>query len=153
LSAKILETILKDQHKGYRRPALINRLTARPLTRTMHKMHRASQDNYYSDSFIQGTYDAVTDAVTMASIESDRIRRITPREALRIQGFTETAIDAALTTGVSDTQLYMQAGNAVPPPLVEAVLGHLILPGRTNVDAQRARDEATDGRTDSLAVA
>jgi DNA (cytosine-5)-methyltransferase 1 len=52
LSDRILKTILKDQHKGYSRKAEINKLIARPVTKTMHKMHRASQDNYYSEAFI-----------------------------------------------------------------------------------------------------
>ena len=46
LFQKILKTILKNEHKGYKRKAEINKLIARPLTKTMHKMHRASQDNY-----------------------------------------------------------------------------------------------------------
>ena len=124
LSDRILNTVLKDQHKGYRRKADINRLTARPLTRTMHKMHRASQDNYYSDDFIRGKIDADFSEVRHARIPS-RIRRITPREAFRIQGFPEHQIDAALAAGVSDTQLYMQTGNAVPPHLAGAVLNSL----------------------------
>lgn len=124
LSDRILETVLKDQHKGYRRPAIINRLTARPLTRTMHKMHRASQDNYYSDDFINGDFDKEAWSVRHRGGQGP-IRRITPREAFRIHSFPEPLVEAALDAGVSDTQLYMQAGNAVPPPLAAAVLGHL----------------------------
>jgi DNA (cytosine-5)-methyltransferase 1 len=126
LSERILGTILKDQHKGYRRPADINRLTARPLTRTMHKMHRASQDNYYSDDFILGCFNQREWTIEKASAGS-AVRRITPREAFRIQGFPERMISSALDAGVSDTQLYMQAGNAVPPCLVKAVVNHALV--------------------------
>jgi len=125
LSTRLLRTIMKHQHKGYKRKADINRLVARPLTRTMHKMHRASQDNYFSEDFIHGTYDEVLRVVHPARIPNPRIRRITPREALRIQSFSEKQIDRALETGVSDTQLYMQAGNAAPPFLVRAVVAHM----------------------------
>lgn len=125
LSDQILKTILKDQHKGYSRKAEINRLIARPLTRTMHKMHRASQDNYYSDDFIRGTYDPDRNEVLRNPAIGARIRRITPREALRIQSFPEDSIERALETGVSNTQLYMQAGNAVPPMMVRAILDHI----------------------------
>lgn len=125
LSTRLLRTILKHQHKGYNRKADINRLVARPLTRTMHKMHRASQDNYFSEDFIHGTYDEVLRIVHPARITNPRIRRITPREALRIQSFSEERIEHALATGVSDTQLYMQAGNAAPPLLVRAVVDHM----------------------------
>lgn len=126
LSSRLLRTILKHQHKGYKRKAEINRMLARPLTRTMHKMHRASQDNYFSDDFIQGDYDATLGVVHRARMRESRIRRITPREALRIQSFPDSQIERALGTGVSDTQLYMQAGNAAPPMLVGAVVRHLL---------------------------
>ena len=125
LSSRILATVLKHQHKGYRRPAEINRLIARPLTRTMHKMHRASQDNYYSDDFVRGEYDPCTRVVLRAASGATQIRRITPLEAFRIQSFPEPLIHRALNSGVSDTQLYMQAGNAVPPQMVRAVLDHV----------------------------
>ena len=126
LSEKILPTILKHQHKGYKRPAEINRLIARPITRTMHKLHRASQDNYYSDDFVHGRFDR--DAFTVirnTNFDCRRIRRITPREAFRLQSFPESMGEAMLASGNSDTQLYMQAGNAVPPNLVKHLASHL----------------------------
>jgi len=44
--------------------------------------------------------------------EDGRIRRLTPRECFRLQGFTDGQIDRLLD-GSSDTQAYKQAGNAV----------------------------------------
>jgi DNA (cytosine-5)-methyltransferase 1 len=127
LSDRIKATILKNQHKGYSRPAEINRIIARPLTRTMHKMHRASQDNYYSDDFIMGNYDPITKQIIKSKLHSaERIRRITPKEAFRIQSFSSDYINRVITTSLSDTQLYMQAGNAVPPLLVKNIAAHLL---------------------------
>ena len=127
LSERILRTILKHQHKGYSRKAEINRLDARPLCRTMHKMHRASQDNYYSDAFINGQFMA-DGTVRLASDGESRIRRVTPREAFRIQSFPEDLIDLVVASGNSDTRLYMQAGNAVPPSLASAVVREIFIP-------------------------
>lgn len=42
-----------------------------------------------------------------------RIRKLTPRECWRLQGFPDEYFDRAKATGISDTQLYKQAGNAV----------------------------------------
>jgi DNA (cytosine-5)-methyltransferase 1 len=128
LSDKILKTILKHEHKGYKRKAEINRLIARPLCKTMHKMHRASQDNYYSEDFIQGRYLEDRLAVEPLSMPLPKIRKITPREAFRIQSFPESHIGRLLDSHISDSRLYMMAGNAVPPKLVKAILDH-IFPG------------------------
>lgn len=46
------------------------------------------------------------------------IRRLTPRECWRLQGFTDEQFDKARDAGLSDTQLYKQAGNAVSVPVV-----------------------------------
>jgi len=125
LSENILKTILKDEHKGYKRKAEINKLIARPLVKSMHKMHRASQDNYYSEDFILGRYDDVEENVILKEQPNPRIRRITPTEAFKIQSFTDDIVDKLVNSGLSDTRLYMLAGNAVPPQLVKCVVNHM----------------------------
>ena len=42
-----------------------------------------------------------------------RIRRLTPRECWRLQAFEDFLFDRARAAGISDAQLYKQAGNAV----------------------------------------
>ena len=54
-----------------------------------------------------------------AVVEEKRIRRLTPRECWRLQGFPDEMFDRAAATGLSDTQLYKQAGNAVTVNVVE----------------------------------
>ena len=50
-----------------------------------------------------------------------RIRRLMPRECLRLQGFDEDAIDRLLAV-TSDAQAYKQAGNSVTVPVIEAIV-------------------------------
>ena len=57
LSEKLTKTILAHGSGNYYSKSEINRIFARPLTASMHKMHRANQDNYYSDDFIYGKFD------------------------------------------------------------------------------------------------
>ena len=45
--------------------------------------------------------------------EKYRVRKLTPKECWRLQGFPDWAFDKARLSGVSDSQLYKQAGNAV----------------------------------------
>lgn len=53
-----------------------------------------------------------------------RIRRLMPRECLRLQGFEEAQIDKILAI-TSDSQAYKQAGNSVTVNVIEAI-GHRI---------------------------
>lgn len=46
-------------------------------------------------------------------MKDGRVRRLTPRECWRIQGFPDEYFDRANAAGLSDNQLYKQAGNAV----------------------------------------
>ena len=50
-----------------------------------------------------------------------RIRRLTPREVWRLQGFPDEYFDKAKAAGISDTQLYKQAGNSVTVNVARAI--------------------------------
>lgn len=56
---------------------------------------------------------------------SPYIRKFTPKESFRLQGFDEEFIANITNAGVSLTQLYRQAGNAVSPPVITGILNHL----------------------------
>lgn len=53
LSEKVIKYILSTGTKDFYYKPEIDLDIARPLTSTMHKMHRASQDNYVTDSYIR----------------------------------------------------------------------------------------------------
>lgn len=96
LSDRILKTILSNGTGGYYAKSEIDLKIARPLTATMAKMHRACQDNYVT--------------------QEKGIRRLTPRECARLQGFPED-----FRIEVSDTQAYKQFGNAVTVKVAYAI--------------------------------
>lgn len=127
LSEKIKPTILSDGSANFKSKSEINKLIARPLTATMHKMHRACQDNYYSIDFIQSD-GKINPALTMTKEELAKIaiRKLTPKEALMIQGFPEDFAPNAQNAGICDGALYKQAGNAVSVNTIYAVLYYLI---------------------------
>jgi DNA (cytosine-5)-methyltransferase 1 len=54
-----------------------------------------------------------------------RIRRLTPLECFRLQGFPDSHHDNAKAAGVSDSQLYKQAGNAVTVNVVYEIAQRL----------------------------
>ena len=96
LSDKILPTILSNGTGGYKGKSEIDLKIARPLCATMAKMHRACQDNYVT--------------------QKGRVRRLTPRECARLQGFDDNFV-----IPVSDCQAYKQFGNAVTVNVSRAV--------------------------------
>jgi DNA (cytosine-5)-methyltransferase 1 len=61
-----------------------------------------------------------------------RVRKITPKECWRLQGFPDWAHDAAKDAGVSDTQRYKQAGNSMSVTVIEALFGSIASAMGTN---------------------
>ena len=127
LSERIKPTILADGSANFKSNSEINLRIARPLTASMHKMHRACQDNYYSQDFIESN-GKVNPVATCSKNElaTRRIRRITPEEAFALQGFPKDFATKARAAGVSDGALYKQAGNAVSVNTIYAIMFYLI---------------------------
>lgn len=125
LSEKIKHTILADGSKNFRSRSQIDLDIARTLTATMVKMHRACQDNYYSDDFIQKGKSHKETAKEI--LFKKPVRRLTPKEALKLQGFDEAFYNKAIAAGVSEHQLYKQAGNALSVNTGYALLHYLFV--------------------------
>ena len=127
LSDKIKPTILADGSANFKSKSVINLQIARPLTASMHKMHRACQDNYYSQDWIEsnGTYNPVTEC-SKDELAMHAIRKLTPAESFMLQGFPNDFAVMAADSGVPDGALYKQAGNAVSVNTIYAVLFYLI---------------------------
>lgn len=56
-----------------------------------------------------------------------RIRKLSPLECFRLQGFSDEAHQALVDAGISNSQLYKQAGNAVTVNVIDAI-GRRLLP-------------------------
>ena len=56
------------------------------------------------------------------TIEGLRIRKLTPLETWRLQGFTDEQFYKAKDSGVSNSQLYKQAGNSVTVNVIDAIV-------------------------------
>lgn len=105
LSAAVAKYVLAGGTKNFKTSTATDLPIARPLLQTMHKMHRAGVDNYVTykrDKGING------------------IRKLTPRECLRLMGFRD---DFKIV--VSNTSAYMQAGNSIVVDVLIALLKQL----------------------------
>lgn len=129
LSERIKPTLLADGSKNFVSKSEINQIIARPLTATMHKMHRACQDNYYSDGFIHADnpLEYLNIHFSKEELAKQPIRKLTPTEAFALQGFPASFVTNAKAAKVSDGALYKQAGNAVSVNVVYAVLYYLFI--------------------------
>ena len=99
LSPKLEKTIMGEGTKGYIVKPTIDLPISKTLTATMHKMHRASQDNYITD--IRNRSRFIHDNKT-------NLRKLTPNECRKLQGFPSDWEQV-----VSNTQAYKQFGNAI----------------------------------------
>ncbi len=98
LSEKIKNYVLAGGTKNFKTSTKTDLEVARPLLQSMHKMHRAGVDNYVTHN-------------------KGRIRKLTPRECLRLMGFGD-----GFKQVVSDTQMYRQAGNSIVVDVLIALL-------------------------------
>ena len=82
------------------------------------------QRRVYSINGISPTLLARSDSpkIIITDMNEIRIRKLTPYEALRIQGFDKKFVNNVKKNGMSDTQLYKQAGNAVSPPVITQII-------------------------------
>ena len=101
----------------------IDNAIARPLTASMSKWHRANQDNYFSEAYIKSGNPYERPKV---NLEAERIRRITPLEGFRLQGFPDFYTDIAEKLKLSYSTQYKLIGNALPVDLAKAVIAHLL---------------------------
>lgn len=101
LSERIKKTIMSAGPNDMYGEPEIDREIALPLLSSMHKMHRAGTDNYVTTN--------------------GRIRRLTPRECLRLMGFSDE-----WKMVVADTPLYQQAGNSIVVDVLINILDEII---------------------------
>lgn len=100
LSEKVAKYVLAGGTKNFKTSTKTDLDVARPLLQSMHKMHRAGVDNYVT--------------------HKGRIRKLTPRECLRLMGFKDS-----FKIVVSDTASYQQAGNSIVVDVLIALLKQL----------------------------
>lgn len=58
--------------------------------------------------------------------DKSNVRKLTPFEYWRLMGFDDEDLQKARDTGISDTQLYKQAGNSIVVQCLEAILSKLL---------------------------
>lgn len=68
----------------------------------------------------KGVAQTLTTGCQQGTLDGTRIRRLTPRECFRLQGWSDDYFDRAAMVN-SDNQLYKQAGNGVTVNVIQAI--------------------------------
>lgn len=63
---------------------------------------------------------------TQGMLDDFRIRKLTPLECWRLMGFSDDDFNKAKNAGISNTQLYKQAGNSIVVNVLEGILKNLL---------------------------
>lgn len=102
-----------------------------------HDSGISNRKGEHSGVFVESTNFTDDEKFAVAFVDPNgevhigRIRKLTPRECWRLQGFTDDQFDKAKATGLSDSRLYKMAGNAVTVNVISAI-GEII----KNVDSK-----------------
>jgi len=84
-------------------------------TNELSGQHSNTLTARYYGGQANGTY------ITESELDAQKIRRLTPKECERLQGFPDN-----WTAGVSDSQRYKQCGNAVTVNVIQAIMERLL---------------------------
>lgn len=73
-----------------------------------------------------GVSKTIATGETMGTLTDDmRIRKLTPLECWRLMGFSDDDFKKAQSAGISNSQLYKQAGNSIVVNVLEGILRNL----------------------------
>lgn len=92
-----------------------------------HDSGISNRKTEHSGVFVESMNIADDEKFAVAFVEPNgevhigRIRKLTPRECWRLQGFTDDQFDKANATGLSDSRLYKMAGNAVTVNVISEI--------------------------------
>ena len=108
-----------DKYKVGDGNLVVNRDVACSKT-TREGSTRADASDYISNEFGANENIAGKDVVPY------RIRKLTPKECWRLMGFVGEDVDKAVAVGMSNAQLYKQAGNSIVVNVLEAIFGEML---------------------------
>ena len=118
-----LSPTLNTMQGGGREPKILVRACLTPDRLSKRQQGRRFKDNG-EPSFTLNTVDR--HGVLIENQKEWAIRKLTPRECWRLQGFTDEQFDKAKDAGVSNSHLYKQSGNSVTVPVIKAIAEKLI---------------------------
>lgn len=115
---KIIEPKIQLRTKNKRLVSMLNKID-------ISKTQAIDMYNQSVNEEMQTITTRVDASNSTAITQNYRIRKLTPKECWRLMGFDDCDIDKAISVGVSNSQLYKQAGNSIVVNVLEAIFKQL----------------------------
>lgn len=124
-SAESVGPTLTTMGGGHREPKIAEEI--RPVL-TPDRMEKRQNGRRFKDNDEEAFTLTSQDrhGVAIGQPPKYRIRKLIPLECWRLQGFSDEAHDVVMNAGISDSQRYKMAGNAVSVPVISAIGERLV---------------------------
>ena len=126
-----LSPTLTDMQGGNRQPKVELKSKCKRLHQLVEKTEFEQGKVLNMDLYNQTTNESISQCLTEPHHNSQRlfdglrIRKLTPKECWRLMGFDDEDIDKCIKVGISDCQLYKQAGNSIVVNVLESIFREL----------------------------
>lgn len=129
-----LSPTLDTMQGGHRQPSVIVSEDTNKIIKVgeMESLYEQSGRVYSSDGVsptVMGNSHGKTtggyNAIKLLDNRRYRIRKLTPKECWRLMGVDDAIFDKVCESGISDSQLYKQAGNSIVVNVLEAIFSNL----------------------------
>ncbi|MEH7552872.1 DNA (cytosine-5-)-methyltransferase [Bacillus altitudinis] len=112
---------------GHREPKVAVEKEVRAVLTPEREEKRQNERRFKEDGEVSFTVNTIDKhGVAIGNYPRYRIRKLTPLECWRLQAFDDEDFEKAMVAGVSNSQLYKQAGNSITVTVLEEIFKELL---------------------------
>ena len=129
-----LSPTLNTMQGGNRQPFILTEVRTEEAKRIRREIKKATGKDHSPRRGKQlaprtdGLCGTLTTSPTIENtlVDGAKVRRLTPLECFRLQGFPDDAYHKAVELGISNTQMYKMCGNAITVPVFKALAERIL---------------------------
>lgn len=107
---------------GHREPKVVVEKEVRAVLTPDREVKRQNGRRFKEDGEVPFTVNTIDKhGVAIDNYPRYRIRKLTPLECWRLQAFDDEDFEKAMVAGISNSQLYKQAGNSITVTVLEEI--------------------------------
>ena len=97
------------------------------FSKESNKVQPYQQNRVYDINGLSPALQAELGGERSHNIKQQKISRLTPKECFSLQGFPDSFVDKCREIGISDTQLYKQAGNSMTVDVMAYLIKEILI--------------------------